>query len=546
MASHDFILLSGTLSSLFPLVNFFSPRKGKKNKASGKSKKPQIAFEEYEISKLVRIRKIGYQDTEKLAWEMMKSEYFRFLFPVNARENWNELNAKIKHGNCRIIEFFAGKIDRKYLEGLNSDIPDEIQIKDSPVLALFLETVFRGVSLSIFELSEIKKLDICRHSTSSLYRAFSYFARKQYTLIRLAREFTIPTLHDEWKSELGKKLMEKRASNIYLGLIYYYDKDSERFFIDLLENTFNDRMKLRNNESEIDFAWAILFELFINHLRRLREIRKRKGIAIDNPKTPRNKIYYLAKKESDYTFNVIDTIEKILESKPLKIKENSYVPIGFITLSGQISGQLKYLKLLKDHDDFKDFSPSEMKTIGNYYSKLADFPITGIIAQNNSNIDVHDKVRILYNNIRFFSDSQKEIIRGLYAKASPDVQLNEDLDEDENVAINTGYYDEKEINEEREIFSECLKIEFKNDDEIDFIQSIKEEKNWLIISGELIGYYHELKEYENDSFIFRLYRGKRKNATHKPFKSKIIKSIGHYRESYKKIQQREVKNEAEA
>ena len=504
MLSYGLIELSDVLEELFPGLSFFPPPAGGS---------PGIAFEEYEICRLARTKEIN--EKEKLVREMRKSKYFAAVFPKDAIDNWDELEGKIRDGDCNVMTFFINKINDLFIQGFNSAVLEEIRLNDSPVTDLFNREFFEKRPYHFTEFDEPKKLNICEHLPPTFYNAFEYYAHKQYTLIRMGREFPLDDLHKKWKSELEKKLSNKDKSNNYLGLIFYYDKDNDSFFIDAFGRAYRE---IKKNETDIKYAWKIINELFVNNLKRLRMLREEKKSG---------------ELQADYVFGIIKKINNALESTPAVNKNKPYIPTDFITLTGQISGQLGHRDYGNSGD--ADFLSGDMENIRNYWEILWDNLDAEEKGQIDEHIDTYEKVNILYAKIHdpylgaVFPESAKEIITGLYVKISWEEPLNEELDADEKNSTGIEYYDESEIREVREKMAEFIMYEFRKDDEKDFVEFIRKDGDWSIIAKEIILYYRE-SELDYDTLIFKMYKGKRRNATHRPFANKMIKVIDAYKQ----------------
>jgi len=500
MTSKKFNELSGILEELFPGLTFFP---------SGSVSNPHFVFKEYEICRLIRTKEIDLHEKETLALEMIKSKAFACLFPHDPLQTWEELETNIQNGGCNVIRYFISKIDKLFMDGFNKVVQKEQKLNESPVTDHFICKVFGEKSISINQLNEPKGLNICDHSPATLYKAFEWHAHKQYTLIRLGREFPIEDLHEKWKSELQNKINDKNENNNYLALNNFYNG-----FISIYDDTYN---VLKKNgvdiNADIRFALDIINALFVEKLQ--------------DPKTPA--INKINASSNPAWLSFASKIEKMisitLERKP-EGYDSIHVPTDFITLTGQISGQLghEYGKVLsqgvknevnwKKYEsssdfDFDYFSESDMKNINNYWKTLMNNLQENDKILTEGNKNTFEKIKILYAKLQepffktIFSEKSIEIINGLYIKISSEVSLDVELDEDEKNSICPEDRHKTTLIEDAEVFANKFLIkEFNADNEKDFIISMTKNGEWSISGNEVDIHYME-----SGSLIITRYKG---------------------------------------
>lgn len=548
----DPVILSGNLKDLFPYIRFFPP---------ASDEWPSEWRERTDIYELIRKKNIKYEEKENLVLGMMrnKSDLFTALFPENAVEYWDELEMNIRGGDCQVIRFFINKINKKFLEGFNSVVGGEIKSESTPVIdvaELFDEALFIGKTYLYYDLNDPKIINICEHSPHSIYKTFEYYARKQYVLIRLAREFPIKDLRNKWKVELLEKIEKAELQNeienesifkSYMGLKYWYIEKPD--FISNFENAYK---KLKKKDSDIEYAWEIIKELFINNLKIMQKLRIKENT--ENEKLRFNKIY-----------NIEKEISKTMESKP---QNNYFAPIDFVTLTGKISGQLGHLhkkEINLNNEAFSDyqmFSDHEIHKIKiccknalkilreNYIDQLEEKEMIEFEECVKGN--TYNKIEMLYNKMSesYFRDilkESKEWIEELHGRVS-EINISDMRQEDKDGDVQfdfdpeDGNYndipEELVIIEDRQKFANILAREFKEDEEKDFIRFIERDGPWPVILNELNRYYNENPENEKNknkkhkhkdkSLIFKTYKLDAKNAVHQPFSHKIFKALVNY------------------
>lgn len=474
----DYIKLSKILTELFPHVFLFSIDNLSPDLKSPQRFQDKIKKNETDIYKLIQKNKITeYENKEIIVREMSKSERFGALFPtdISLKERiFDKLKTNNHDEKCNVIASYIEIINEIFIQKFNTVVRKEIRLNDtySPCVSeLFVKKVFPDKTFYyVDQLKDPKILNICEHSPSSIYGAFEYYAHKQYTLIRLGREFPIEDMRNTWKIELEKKRKDNRKSNNYLGLNIYYEN-----FTDTYEKT-GEKNNNGSNETDIVFALKIIEELFIYNLK-LTERQILKIIKEEN--TSYEKILPCFKA------NVREKISLILESTPEK--SDSYTPTDFITLTGQISGQLGNTPCSEEYKKY----PNEIK-------------FTDLNQKYNEDGDAYD--------------------------FDPEEDKYHNVDE----ALR--------IKESWEIFiNDFLKKEFNADDEKDFIGFISKEENWSTLAEEFKSYY--IKGIHNkDSSLFNVYSGGKKNISHTVFAQKLRSALKEYIEWYKETNPEEGKN----
>jgi hypothetical protein len=464
----DPIELVKILKELFPHILFFPSSSGK-----GLSD----LLEKADICDLIRGNKeIYYNEKETLIWAMMKNEKFSDLFPKDALQDWEDLANKIKAGGCQIINYFINKIDERFIHGLNTVVHEEIKPKDS-VVERFNDDFLKDMdkkprTFSLDKFRKPKLMNICEHLPSSFYKAFEYYAHKQYTLIRLGMEFPVEDLHKKWKFDLEEKLKDKDERNNYLGLEYFYIG-----FIKNYENTYT---VIKKKDSTIAFALDIISELFV------------KNLIIRNEETQ------IVKQSIPFMRNVMIMINEILESTPRSYRTTPYVPTDFITLTGQISGQIGHVEKYDPDEDYIDDSD------GIQFSQ---------IGRENNEVD---------ENHEFFTPNDNKPFK---------------IDK-----ILKKFIVYEDVYKDRAKFAEFIRQLFKEEDEKDFIDFVEKKGEWSKIMNELSSYYNKKPGKHISGLLFKTYKGKRKLAVHKPFEVKIVKAINMYKKWYEGTDSQEAKH----
>jgi len=556
-------ILSKNLKELFPNGIFYRFL----------SSKDQPINDKTDLYRFIKRKKIDYKEKNALVLGMMEDDIFSALFPEKQERCWDELEAAINNG-CPVIRFYINKINEKFLEGFNASVDKSVRSDKKPVTdvaELFDEAAFKRKTY-LLDFDDAELFNICEHSPSSVYKAFEYYARKQYSLIRLGREFPIKDLYEKWKlilkselpelksklselkDELNKEIKSKKyneiKSNKYIGLILYYNDNPD--FISAFENVFKEltEEKPYDKKPDIEFAWEIISELFIKNLKIMQ------GLLIKENKKKEELIF-------NHIYNIELEIAETLERKP---KENYYTPMDFITLAEKISELLGFVlrkKINLDYDAFQNynvFSDYEAQKIRKCYNNLFEFIQENKIGQKEMEKieieeckkygDTFDKIKILHKNVSnpAFKNlllNSKEWIEELYSKIpgnrfseikqenkDGDIQLEFDPEEYK-------YYDfseEQVVIEDRRKFAKILEQEFKEDDEKDFISFIEKDGPWPVILYELNLYYKK-EEYKgkhnNNSLIFTVYKHGIENAAHSLFAHKIKKALSKYEKELK-------------
>jgi len=533
-------ILSKNLKELFPNGIFFRIISTMEQPANYKT----------DLYKLIRKNKVNYKEKDDLLLWMMHSDLFSALFPDKPMLYWDELKEAIHSSGCPVIRFFINKINEKFLEGFNAAADERIRTANNPVTdvaELFIESVFKRKTY-FFDFDDSELFNICEHWPSSIYKVFEYYARKQYTLIRLGREFPLEDLRKQWKEKLQKEIGNEGKSNIYMGLKNYYIEKPD--FISIFENAFEEitnkkpDKKITQKKSDVEFAWEIINELFINNLKIIQELRIKK----ENTQNERLK------------FNRIYNIEiMISETLERKLKENPFSPMDFVTLAGKISEQLGFVFRKKINlknealADYKIFSNYESQKIRKYYKFLKEKYIDQLEEKEMIKFEdcwdsTIEMIKMIHKLILdpFFKDilhESKEWIEELYYKIpghlfSEIKQENKDGDVEFNYEPEENkyhyFFDEQAvIIEDRHEFARILALEFKEDEEKDFISFIEKDGPWPIILNELYGYYKDKGKHNDDSLLFTVYKHDTKNAAHIPFKYKIRKTLSKYEKELK-------------
>ena len=302
------------LKELFPQIIFFRDLTNEQQSIKSKS-----IVNKANLVRLIHKNKINYKDKQALVQGMMTSGIFSILFPPDPK----------KYKSGPVIKFFINKTNEDFLHGFDKSVDKRVNSNNNPVIdvaELFYKDVFEGKTYFFDEINDPKILNICEHSPSSIYTAFEYYAHKQYTLLRLGREFLINDLYEKWKTELESKLPKSKdkpsdeiRTNNYWALTLYYNN-----FINIYENVYKEQ---KGKKPDIALAWDIINGLFINeHIGLLKLKEKEKNN--ETMKHYNNNLTILYRK-----------IFQVLESTPKKY-ESRYIPTEFIILAGQISGQL--------------------------------------------------------------------------------------------------------------------------------------------------------------------------------------------------------------
>jgi len=477
----DPIKLSRILTELFPHVLLFpfSVDNLSSDLIIPQRFQERTKEDETDIYIFIQKKKITeYENREVLLREMSMNERFGVLFPkdILLREQiFDKLKADNEGKKCNVIASYIEMENEKFIQGFNTIVCEEIKLDDaySPrVSNLFEKEVFFMKTFLVDELNKSKNLGICEHSPSSIYDAFKYYAHKQYTLIRLGREFLINDLQEEWKSELGEKIEDKSKSNNYLGLKHFYTD-----FMDTYKATYESCKKAERIVTDTDFAWEIIDKLFIDGLKR------RQNLKIKEKLTNADRLRF------GFIADVRIMICKILESSPNN--SSYYNPTGFITLTGQISGQLGRQKRNRSYLEKYEIPPNEIIS-------------TDLSRKYNEDDDEYD--------------------------FDPEEDKYHNIDEAFLIKESWGKF-----------ISVFLKYEFNEDEEKDFISLVSEEENWPTLADE-VKYYYIKGAHNKDSLLFNIYTGNSKTIPHTLFAQKIKKALKKYMEWHKKSYSQEEKN----
>jgi hypothetical protein len=249
----------------------------------------------------------------------------------------------------------------------------------------------------------------------------------------------------------------------------------------------------------------------------------------------------------------MEEIKEILESSP-KEYGSRYIPTEFVILAGQISGQLgplyqKTLDIIKaknfnperDVDDrFSDSDKQNIRNCRKKMLKILDGEDKNKYEECLKDGRYSDEIRLLYDLIssryRKEFSSSLEIIEGLYLQISSislnDIKDDEENDDEEDYNSDDNAspaVDKERVIKERRLFAEkFLEPKFNSPDEKDFIRYIAEEGDWSTLVNEFNRYKNEPKTHKNDSLIFKVYSGGRKNCDHTKFTNKIIIALKKY------------------
>jgi len=381
--------------------------------------------------------------------------------------------------------------------------------EDEDVAKLFIIYVFKDKTYSLNDFDDPKRLNICEHSPPSIYKAFEYYAHKQYTLIRLGREFLIEDLYEKWKSELINKLNDESKSSNYWALIHNYND-----FIKIYEKN----KKLENKGSDIAFAWDVLRKLFMDEHERLQKL-----LETDNSRTD----------QDEFKISLTAKINNILESTPNEY-ESRYIPTEFIILARQISGQLGHGYYKNINPDRYNFPESDMQYIRKCWKILLDNLDLEYLDNEerykiNNTHKTFERIKILFEKSK--APGYKIVFRNLsdridelYKKCSRVNELNEETNNKNNEYSSI-------INlEDAKIFANNFLIkEFNTVKDRDFIKSIGENGEWSISWKEF-----DISYKESGSLIINLYSGKYENVNKDFFFYKLKKALKEYKKWNKK------------
>jgi hypothetical protein len=524
------LALQSVLQELFPNILFFQ---------SVTDDRQAAGYEETDIYRFIQKKNIDINEKDTLVHEMIKNKAYAPLFPDDALSEWDELQETIRKGGCDILKYFIKRSDIDFVRGYNDNVRKEITIYDSPVTDLFHNELFKGKAFYLGKLHEAETFGmIIEHSAHSIYWAFRIYAQKQYALIRLGREFLLAEPHEQWKNDLLKMMNDTSDANNYRGLCIYYND-----FMDDYERIYK---TLKKRASDIESAWNIIQELFVKNLKTLQGLQK---------KDKKIKKLRLA-----ISYNTITMINQMLETKPREY-DTAYKPKDFFRLAGQISGQLGHAYQIDSNFDFEDgsniFSDSEMQYIRKFCKEMyriidgedgLQYEEKDIIQIKNclERGTVSAKVKKLYGELQkpfvkaIFGDSAN-IIERLYNKIS-NVPLNETTDDEENTDIDpediTGRGNNAREHLDRFAYN-FLALEFKEDDEKDFIKFIVKHGDPETLWEECKLYYRDRLPRKSDSVLFKAYSGKRKNVSHQFFSHKIVKALNEYGIWFRKTYEKE-------
>jgi hypothetical protein len=491
--------LSKILGKLFPMVRFpFPPENWPSDWAKNWLKK-------MDIYNLIQKNKIDYTKMETLVWAMMQSEIYGNLFPKDAQREWEDLEKSIQAEEYNVMCYFIKNINKEFIRGFNNVVQGEIKRQNS-VLERFYK-ILNGKTFLPNEFGNPKSMNICEHSPSSFYKAFEYYAHKQYTLIRLGMQFPVEELHKKWKSDLEEKLKDRDIHNNYLGLEYFY--------IDFLENYETVYTEIKENNSSIDLALEIIDDLFV------------KELVIKDKKTKS-----VIKSLPFFMYNVKIMIDKRLESTPKTYSTTPYEPTDFITLTGQISGQIGYVIKEKDDPDKKDLDDADRHNIRNYWEILRENLMYEKDRERFEECDNNfEKVKMLYDKIRDSDDNyyrklfgdKIHTIEALYKKISYEFTLIENLD---SLKKNEGSI--TIIPHASVVINDFIRKEFDTDADEEFIKSILEEGRGSIFGDTFVTNYY--KKSDTLKFSYNYSEGQ-KNDYSKIFAHRLKKALKKYEEA---------------
>ena len=537
----DYIKLMRGLNTLFPQIIFFPSLYGKvSHKNDDMQKEPEA-----DICTFINEKKIPYGDKKTLVLEMARNDQFDALFPMQAvfkdriSDRLNDLD-----DGFNVINFYIETINREYVRGFNKSVQKDIDPVDFAT-GYFEKMVFEGKTYLLKDLGNeyvkrlVKELGVCQRSPISIYDAFEYYARKHYALVRMALEFE--TLYEQWKKDLEEKISKSNISGnyFYLGQKAGFYAD----FIKTLDTAHNAYDQLIQNKPDtVSKARAILNKIFVEGLKNHGKPLNKNGIKS-------------ASFEFHFMGNVAMMIEDTLERKSV----DPYRPTDFVTLAGQVCKQLGPVKKksqLEKNSKQKtkvDFSRSELENIRNYCSILKQFTaenedwLKELEEKRRSEVEQYlkhgtsfDKIKMLYfvatafSGRNIFPKITVDIIHGLYEKISVAVfanigHNNEDGDEYAFDPEDKNYHADihkLEVSEDWEKFvTNFLVLEFKMDDERDFIHFFLEERNRLEIRDDLMSYFSKGK-HNTDSLIFAEYKKGKKNANDHGLFAKKLKKAG--------------------
>jgi len=372
--------LSTLLNELFPNIIFFPPLTNEKWKI------------ETDICTLIIKKNItDYLNKEILVKEMLKCELFDVLFQNEYKEKIMDI-LKNNNENFNIIKAYIEIINEKYIQGFNTVVQDDIKINTSAtdIIDSFINGTFEDETYYLEDLKYAKKLISAGHSPASIYGIFEYYAHKQYTLIRLGREYLIEKLYLNWKTELEEKIETSDKSSNYWAF------QKNKFYINFMENYENtyaalaESTSINNNQTDIVLAWDIITKLFIENLKILQ-----------------TKPDHF---ESQFKKKVKYMIEKTLESTPKNY--NAYIPTDFLKLSGQIGGQLgNSNKINAINADIHEKPWNEISFT--YLTKKKNDSEKEILfdPEDKNNKEIGSTLVIKHNWERFINDHLKKIFK---------------------------------------------------------------------------------------------------------------------------------------
>jgi len=482
----DYDKFNKTLRALFPNITFFPP-----SHSGELDKESRI----YNLIKKIKIT--DYENKKLLVREMFIGKKFDALFPKDAllkEQIFDKLNAQ--NGVCSVIKAYMEIINEEYIQGFNSVVREKIRLKgcDSNVVDFFENEIFEKKSYFIDDLVNTKKakeIFPCEHSVSSIYKAFGYYARKQYTLIRLGREFLIREMCTQWKDELKGKIENADTSSNYWGL------GKDKYYVNFMEIFCKicDKIDTKHADTtfpadqlavDIKLAWDAMHELFVLNLKRLKNIQ---GKEASDYKDVR--FYDL---RFHFTKGVMKMINYIIEGTPKN--GNSHIPADFIGLAGQISGQLGQIK------------------------KVCDRLETAI--KNDKSYDLERDV----GSSNEITSSNIEINKTEGDYAHNDLEATFDV-------IQLKIYWNK-------FMKNSLSEVFNAEEERGFLNFIFDDKNWAIVVDEL--FLYESKEDDANTVLFNKYKGDRSNVPHHLFSNKIRRALDKCKKKHEDACSKEVQN----
>jgi hypothetical protein len=347
----------GLLATYFRWVAFILPRENEKHDPVWSSDKPRYR------------RYIDVDKKEVKVLEMAEDGHFKTLFPAKWLKDEN-LKREFEEwkGGPDVFRFFLEKEDEKYMAEFRSLTKKDIGIH-KPILDRFYDLnisaqpVYKEGKNGKPSYGFEWQVPGIMHKSDTLYKAYEYYAHKQYTLALYGYELSC-TVMDTDLTDFFKDFKNKNvaAFNKINGNDFLQGKEHFMEICGLsamrdisLEKLYYSFYGAFNNTKKDDLA-ALGLEFIKGTL--ARNIDK----MYHDPKLPELPGTY---------FNVI---QKVLESTPQK--ESEYKPTGLEKLISQVKRQSSYtiLKIynrMEEQDPSKNpYSKSDIKNIKNYIEKV--------------------------------------------------------------------------------------------------------------------------------------------------------------------------------